>query len=92
MDHLIAGRLGRRRNCFHRALQRLDDYLASGAPPHYKAERLFQGGIADALTHVGQINLLRRLAGSPVRGENYAQAAIVAGNVGTEQQPPAAEF
>jgi RimJ/RimL family protein N-acetyltransferase len=77
---------------FHRALQRLDDYLSSGAPLHYKAERLFQGGIADSLTHVGQINMLRRLAGSPVRGENYAKAAIVAGNVGKEQQPPPAEF
>ncbi|HEV8217624.1 MAG TPA: GNAT family N-acetyltransferase, partial [Gemmatimonadaceae bacterium] len=66
---------------FHGALQRLDDYLASGAPLHHEATRLFQGGIADALTHVGQINLLRRLAGSPVRGENYAKAPITIGTV-----------
>ena len=77
---------------FHRALQRLDDYVASGAPLHREATRLFQGGIADALTHVGQINMLRRLAGSPVRGENYAQAAIVAGNVGTNQERARSEF
>jgi len=76
----------------HRALQRLDDFLATGAPLHYKAERLFQGGIADSLTHVGQINMLRRLAGSPVRGENYSKAAIVVGNVGKDQETPPSEF
>lgn len=77
---------------FHRALRRLDDYLASGAPLHYGADRLFQSGIADALTHVGQINMLRRLAGSPVRAENYAKAAIVIGNVGKDQEKPQVEF
>ena len=77
---------------FHRALQRLDDYLASGAPLRYDATRLFQGGIADALTHVGQINMLRRLAGSPVRGENYAKAPITIGSVGKDQPNPRAEF
>jgi hypothetical protein len=77
---------------FHRALQHLDDYLASSAPLHFDPLRLFQGGIADALTHVGQINMLRRLAGSPVRGENYAKAAILMGRVGKEQATPTAEF
>ena len=77
---------------FHRALQHLDDYIASGAPLHYDATRLFQGGIADAMTHVGQINLLRRLAGSPVRGENYSKAPITIGNVGPDQPAPRAEF
>lgn len=77
---------------FHDALQRLDDYLATGAPLHYDRNRLFQGGIADALTHVGQINLLRRLAGSPVRGENYAKASITLGTVGRDQSSPRAEF
>ena len=77
---------------FHRALQQLDDYIASGAPLHHDATRLFQGGIADALTHVGQINLLRRLAGSPIRGENYAKAEIAVGTVGQAQPIPRAEF
>ena len=77
---------------FHRALQHLDDYVASGAPLHHDATRLFQGGIADALTHVGQINMLRRLAGSPVRGENYAKAEISIGTVGPTQPNPRAEF
>ena len=52
----------------------------------------FQGPIADALTHVGQLTLLRRLAGAPVRGENYLKADIVAGRVGPEQAPPRREF
>lgn len=77
---------------FHRALQHLDDYIASGALLHHDATRLFQGGIADALTHVGQINMLRRLAGSPVRGENYARAEIAIGTLGQTQPFPRAEF
>ena len=77
---------------FHDALRRLDDYLASDAPLHHDATRLFQGGVADSLTHVGQINLLRRLAGSPVRGENYAAAPITVGNVGPHQEKPRFEF
>ncbi len=54
--------------------------------------RLFQGPIADALTHVGQIAMLRRMAGSPVRGENYFVASIGSGRVGAEQEPPRKEF
>lgn len=77
---------------FHKALQRLDDYLASDAPLHRDATGLFQGGIADSLTHVGQINLLRRLAGSPVRGENYSAASIIIGRVGQSQEKPRFEF
>ncbi len=64
---------------FFRELERFDSYLASGEPLGAPAERLFQGPIADALTHVGQIAMLRRMAGAPVRGENYFKAEIVAG-------------
>jgi hypothetical protein len=77
---------------FHEALSRLDAYLASKAPLGRTAEQIFQGPIADALTHVGQISLLRRLAGTPVRGENYARAEIVKGRVGPEQAAPRREF
>ena len=66
-------------------LQAFDDYLASEAPLHASAEALFQGPIADALTHVGQLAMQRRLAGSPTRGENFFVATIAAGNVGAEQ-------
>ena len=77
---------------FHAALSRFDDYLASGARLGTKAERILAGGIADALTHVGQLAMLRRLAGSPIRGENYSRAEIVAGRVGSAQAPPRSEF
>jgi hypothetical protein len=77
---------------FFSGLEKLDARLASDAPPGGTAEQLFQGPIADALTHVGQIAMLRRLAGSPVRGENYMRADIVAGRVGPEQTPPRREF
>jgi hypothetical protein len=53
---------------------------------------MLQGPIADALTHVGQLTLLRRLAGSPVRGENYLRADIASGRVGPQQEPPRREF
>jgi len=77
---------------FYAAIGALDDYLASDAPLNCPPERLFQGPIADALTHVGQLATLRRLAGSPVRGENYFRADIVAGRVGREQSSVRVEF
>jgi RimJ/RimL family protein N-acetyltransferase len=77
---------------FHRALARFDDYLASGGRLGMPAERIVSGGIADSLTHVGQLAMLRRLAGAPVRGENYSRADIVAGRVGPDQAPSRVEF
>ena len=77
---------------FFAGLQTLDAYLGSTAPLACRAEQLFQGPIADALTHVGQIAMLRRAAGAPVRGENYLRADIVAGRVGAEQAAPRREF
>ena len=77
---------------FHEALERLDAALAAGAPLGCPEEKLFQAPIADALTHVGQIALLRRLAGSPVRGENYFVADVAAGVVGRVQPAPNFEF
>ena len=69
-----------------------DAYLASNAPLLSPVEGLFQGPVADALNHVGQINMLRRMAGSPVKGENYFKARILAGHVGAEQSAPRVEF
>ncbi len=77
---------------FFAALAALDAQLAGGAPPDMQIEKLFQGAIADAFTHVGQLAMLRRIAGAPVRGENYGRADIAAGRVGPEQAPPALEF
>jgi hypothetical protein len=77
---------------FFDALEKFDAYLASDEPLGFAAEKLFQGAIADALTHVGQINLLRRIAGFPVKGENYFRAEIIAGRVGAEQSTNRVEF
>lgn len=77
---------------FHDAVRRFDAYLASDAPLAVHPERLFQGAIADALTHVGQLAMLRRLSGAPIKGENYSRADIVAGRVGPDQAPPRREF
>jgi len=77
---------------FFRTVKRLDDYLASDAPLDSTPERLFQGAIADSLTHIGQLAMLRRLAGCPIKGENYYVADIVVGRVGAEQTAARREF
>jgi hypothetical protein len=77
---------------FFAALQALDQRLGTGAPLGYSAEKMFQGPIADSLNHVGQIAMLRRMAGAPVRGENYFIADIEAGHVGPDQPAPRLEF
>jgi len=77
---------------FFAALEAFDLCLASGEPLACPPEKLFQGPIADALTHIGQIALLRRMAGAPVRGENYFKAEITAGRTGHDQAQPVVEF
>lgn len=77
---------------FFDSLARFDALLASTEPLASSPEKLLQGPIADAFTHVGQIALLRRLGGLPVRGENYFRADIVTGRVGPEQSAPRREF
>ena len=77
---------------FFAALEALDSTLASDAELSCPEEKIFQGPIADALTHVGQIALLRRLAGAPMRGENYFKAEIVMGRVGQDQSANRIEF
>ena len=77
---------------FFATLKAFDDYLASGAKLHAAPENMFQGAVADALTHTGQIAMLRRLAGAQVRGENYYVAKIETGRIGPDQNPPVMEF
>jgi len=77
---------------FHRALESFDNYLASDAELSAPCERLFQGPVADALTHVGQLTMLRRIAGTPIKAENYSRAKIEGGRVGAEQAAPKREF
>ena len=73
---------------FYAALKAVDAFLASDKPLHAQAERLFQGPVADALTHVGQLAMLHRLAGSPTRGENFFVAEISVGQTGPDQPAP----
>jgi hypothetical protein len=77
---------------FYSSLSSLDALLASDAPLGSTPERVFQGPVADALTHVGQIAMLHRLAGCPMRGENYFVADITADRIGAEQAAPRREF
>jgi hypothetical protein len=79
---------------FFAAVKAVDDYLASGAPILWDPGKVFQGGIADALTHTGQLAMMRRLSGYKMKGESYAAAEIVIGRVGIDQTPakPKYEF
>jgi hypothetical protein len=77
---------------FYDALAAVDRALLSPEAGSVSMEKLFQGPFADAFTHVGQIAQLRRLAGSPVSGENYVIADIEVGRVGAEQAEPRQTF
>jgi hypothetical protein len=77
---------------FFSALKKFDEYLASDKPLQVSGEKLFQGPIADALTHIGQIAMLRRMAGVPMKGENYFVAEIIVGRVGADQAAARKEF
>ena len=77
---------------FFAALEAFDRRLASDVPPAVEPELLFQGPVADALTHVGQIAMLRRMAGCPISGENYFVAQIETGRVGADQAAPVKQF
>ena len=77
---------------FFAGLNALDRELAGDGFAASSVEPLIQGPLADALTHVGQLALLRGLAGAPVRPESYARAEIVTGRVGQEQAPARREF
>jgi hypothetical protein len=77
---------------FFAGLEAFDRRLASDVPLAVEPELLFQGPVADALTHVGQIAMLRRLAGCPISGENYFVAQIETGRVGADQAAPVREF
>lgn len=77
---------------FFRGLDALDRALAEADPRSKPAGQIFQGPVADALTHVGQLALLRGALGSAVRPESYARAEIQVGQVGRDQPPPRFEF
>jgi hypothetical protein len=77
---------------FFDRLVELDRVLTTSEPSSASIEKLIQGPLADALTHVGQLAMIRGMTGAPIRPESYARAEIVAGRVGLEQAPPGREF
>jgi hypothetical protein len=77
---------------FFASLKKFDDALASDEPIRYDLTRLLQAPIADALTHTGQLAMLRRLSGAPIKGESYNRADIVIGRISLEQTPPDPKF
>jgi hypothetical protein len=77
---------------FFRGLRALDAALARRRANPFPAEVIFQGPVADALTHVGQLALLRGASGMPVRPESYARARIRLGRVGRKQAARRVEF
>ena len=77
---------------FFAALERFDARLQADRPLANPATKIFDGPVADALTHTGQIAMLRRMAGAKIRGESYFRAEIVTGRVGLDQAPPKREF
>ena len=92
MARFHAARMGSGGGALLRRGAGLDDRLASAAEFRLLPEQFFQGPIADALTHTGQLAMLRRLGGWPVRGENYFVPSITAGRVGPDQAAPRKEF
>jgi hypothetical protein len=77
---------------FFDGLAAFDAAIAAAAPDERLANKLFQGPIADALQHTGQLTMMRRLAAAPIKGENYYVADIAAGRVGIDQAAPRREF
>jgi hypothetical protein len=75
---------------FHEVLVDLARHLESGSPlREITPEILLQGPFSDAMTHAGQLAMLRRLAGSPVPPENFIFALITAENLSPNQALPA---
>jgi hypothetical protein len=75
---------------FHRTIEDLSRHLESGTPLEgITAERLLQGPFSDAMTHAGQLAMLRRLAGAPVPPENFVYADVRPDNLGPSQPLPA---
>jgi hypothetical protein len=76
-DHVPEDDFGNEVIRFFRVLDELSNKLAeAGIPPATDAKRLLQGPFADAMTHAGQLAMLRRLDGLPVPPENFHEADI----------------
>ncbi len=75
---------------FHQTIEDLARHLESGTTLEgITPEQLLQGPLSDAMTHAGQLAMLRRLAGAPVPPENFIYANVQSDNLGPNQAPPA---
>lgn len=84
---------------FHAILETLGAHCAAGTAPIEDTppagatlERLLQGPFSDAMTHAGQLAMLRRMAGSPIPPESFMAAAITPGNLSARQPEPVEPF
>ena len=83
--------LGEEVERFHATLEALrDDFADGGLEARITDEQFLQGPLSDAMTHAGQLAMLRRLAGEPVPSENFIFARVSVANVGADQPEPAA--
>ena len=74
---------------FHEMLQDLAHHVETGSLLEgMTEERLLQGPLSDAMTHAGQLAMLRRLAGAPVAPENFVRAEIDPERLGPDQAGP----
>ena len=88
--HLPLGCWGEEVTLFYATLAKLDKSISEGKPLGVTEEQLLQGPLSDSMAHVGQLLMLRRLAGSPVPSENFIYADIKVGQVGPNQPEPVA--
>ncbi len=74
---------------FHQVVEDLARHLDAGSKMHgITPEVMLQGPFSDAMTHAGQLAMLRRLAGDPVPPENFIYATISPDNLGPNQPMP----
>jgi len=74
---------------FHATVAEVAAHLERGDPLlGITPEQLLQGPFSDAMTHAGQLALLRRLAGSPVAPEDFVEAAVSPERLGPDQAQP----
>ncbi|MFQ5822355.1 MAG: hypothetical protein ACE5I5_20465 [Candidatus Heimdallarchaeota archaeon] len=81
---------GREVSRFYEILKKLDKSFSESTPREVTEEQILQGPLSDAMTHIGQLCLLRRLADSPIPSENFIFADIKKGQVGPDQPQPVA--
>jgi hypothetical protein len=75
---------------FHEMVHDLAGHIETGTLlQDISEERLLQGPLSDAMTHAGQLAMLRRLAGDPIAPENFVVADIDAQRLGPDQPRPA---